>query len=1234
MSTRKTGTCYQTSPAEQGVALSALRAELSKKRLHARSVENELCWTRAERKRAVFKNFEDQGLGKRNLIKSRDDVLKDRADDPLGIGNAGIGFLAQGNAGEIEGTRKAVKKMELRVYEALEIEDSDNYVVEDFGSKKNCTKIGISQIDIYANDKYRPKASLLPIFSNQFECLSKILSREDITDKVKDKTDTTQDNLKSKKIEPQQTLPIRFGLIDRSKQLEVYEHPIYTLYKEIPFLPSTYGESYSSETQVIESRLVKSGLTKSISSCLKVQRYFMKLETVKSSKKLASSCAKFTEKKSEKNIRVIKDFASRARKLNKEALSFWRKREKELTELKKREQKLEQDKKRKEEEQKEAMLQQKRLAFLMAQSDIYSHFMAKKLGIHNSSEDDLREENAAITNKEVAENSLMPNVEIDQELAFQNVQNIINDQRRKKEFYDEKKYQVTQKSKGRGAPKIQLEDDIMIPEDEENKERVTTDDLKQGYTGFDFSNVDIDNSSALVQTPSTFEGTLKEYQLKGLRWLDNLFEQGINGILADEMGLGKTIQAIALLAHLAEKRKNWGPFLVVAPNSTLFNWKNELTRFFPRAKVVPYWGASHNRKIVKKYFTVPELGAEDSKMHIVITSYNLAVQDAKTFHRVRWQYIILDEAQAIKNNASQRWTTLLSFKSRNKLLLTGTPIQNGMNELWALLHFIMPNLFDSLEQFKEWFSKDIESGSDDKKKLNQVQLNRLHAILKPFMLRRVKKDVEKELGKKTEYKILCEMTPRQRILYTSLKNRLSLNNLFDLIESGKTLYNLVMQLRKVCNHPEIFERRQFSAPFAITSLEPDMKHCPRTYGQTGIFRINWVNPIKFNLPTLVYHECYCLGDEYLLKGNMARFDIHSPSNTYNGSYKETGGFSFLYLLGLSGSEYHFNINEDLIFALLSLIHKNRFNGRKRYQQNYQKLLLEGQETDGDCDQKIENEERTPYSEPLSGMLRVGECYEYYGFKSDPFSLRAPKNISKLRDMLDYETSLVECYLPKVTSTVPDFYCRDTSFTYKWLLKLRNPLANYTFFGSRKKYPEFEWFDSSAIQPYMYERVPRFRPNMHYNGLLGKHIKHIPQSIMVPSFSTMIADSGKLAQLDRLLPKLKSGGHRVLIFCQMTKMLNIIEEYLLRKNYTYFRLDGNTNISDRDQMVQEYQTNQSIFAFILSTRAGGLGVTLTAADTVIFYDNDWNPTMDAQATDRAHRIGQTKNVSVYRYTLKD
>ena len=141
-------------------------------------------------------------------------------------------------------------------------------------------------------------------------------------------------------------------------------------------------------------------------------------------------------------------------------------------------------------------------------------------------------------------------------------------------------------------------------------------------------------------------------------------------------------------------------------------------------------------------------------------------------------------------------------------------------------------------------------------------------------------------------------------------------------------------------------------------------------------------------------------------------------------------------------------------------------------------------------------------------------------------------------------------------------------------------------------------------------------------------------IELPSFERLISDCAKLKKLDELLTQLFKENHRILIFCQMTRMLDILEEYMAKRRYVYFRMDGSTNIADRRDMVNEFQVNSNIFAFLLSTRAGGLGVNLTGADTVIFYDNDWNPTMDAQATDRAHRIGQTKKVTVYRLTTKD
>lgn len=195
-----------------------------------------------------------------------------------------------------------------------------------------------------------------------------------------------------------------------------------------------------------------------------------------------------------------------------------------------------------------------------------------------------------------------------------------------------------------------------------------------------FQNPSMGEDQVTITQPKMLMAQLKEYQLKGLTWLGNLYEQGINGILADEMGLGKTIQSISLLAYLAEVHNLWGPFLVIAPASTLHNWQQELARFVPRLKALPYWGSPKDRETLRRIWNRKnQTFNEDSPFHILVTSYQLAVQDEKYFQMMRWQYMILDEAQAIKSSSSARWKSLLSLNCRNRLLLTGTPIQNSMH---------------------------------------------------------------------------------------------------------------------------------------------------------------------------------------------------------------------------------------------------------------------------------------------------------------------------------------------------------------------------------------------------------------------------------------------------------------------------------------------------------------------------------------------------------------------------
>lgn len=186
---------------------------------------------------------------------------------------------------------------------------------------------------------------------------------------------------------------------------------------------------------------------------------------------------------------------------------------------------------------------------------------------------------------------------------------------------------------------------------------------------------------------------MRPYQIEGMNWLISLYEKGLNGILADEMGLGKTLQTIALLSHLCCQRGIWGPHLIVVPTSTLLNWETEFKRWAPGFRILCYYGSAAERKQKRQ-------GWGRGDFHIFITSYQLIIQDAPVFRRKKWFYLILDEAHNIKNYESQRWQTLLSIYSKQRLLLTGTPLQNSLMELWSLMHFLMPALFRSRQEFK------------------------------------------------------------------------------------------------------------------------------------------------------------------------------------------------------------------------------------------------------------------------------------------------------------------------------------------------------------------------------------------------------------------------------------------------------------------------------------------------------------------------------------------------------
>uniref|UniRef100_A0A8C7KPW3 Chromodomain helicase DNA binding protein 4 n=1 Tax=Oncorhynchus kisutch TaxID=8019 RepID=A0A8C7KPW3_ONCKI len=457
----------------------------------------------------------------------------------------------------------------------------------------------------------------------------------------------------------------------------------------------------------------------------------------------------------------------------------------------------------------------------------------------------------------------------------------------------------------------------------------------------------------------TTGGTLHPYQLEGLNWLRFSWAQATDTILADEMGLGKTVQTAVFLYSLYKEGHSKGPFLVSAPLSTIINWEREFELWAPDMYVVTYVGDKDSRAVIRENEFSFEGNAirggkkaskmrKDSsvKFHVLLTSYELITIDQAVLGSIDWACLVVDEAHRLKNNQSKFFRILNNYPLQHKLLLTGTPLQNNLEELFHLLNFLTPVRFNNLEGFLEEFA-DIAK---------EDQIKKLHDMLGPHMLRRLKADVFKHMPSKTELILRVELSPMQKKYYKFILTRN-----FDALNTRGggnqvSLLNVVMDLKKCCNHPYLFPGAAMEAP------------------------------------------------------------------------------------------------------------------------------------------KI--------------------------------------------------------------------------------------------------------------------------PNGMYEG------------------SALTRASGKLTLLQKMMVKLKEGGHRVLVFSQMTKMLDLLEDFLENEGYKYERIDGGVTGGMRQEAIDRFNApGAPQFAFLLSTRAGGLGINLATADTVVIYDSDWNPHNDIQAFSRAHRIGQNKKVMIYRFVTK-
>ncbi|KAL1848821.1 swr1 complex component [Paecilomyces lecythidis] len=679
--------------------------------------------------------------------------------------------------------------------------------------------------------------------------------------------------------------------------------------------------------------------------------------------------------------------------------------------------------------------------------------------------------------------------------------------------------------------------------------------------------------------PHLLRGTLREYQHFGLDWLAGLYNNHINGILADEMGLGKTIQTIALLAHLAVEHEVWGPHLVVVPTSVILNWEMEFKKWCPGFKIMTYYGNQEERKAKRRGWT------DDTSWDVLITSYQLVLQDQQVLKRRNWHYMILDEAHNIKNFRSQRWQALLTFKTRARLLLTGTPLQNNLTELWSLLFFLMPSDgdeagtegFADLRNFSEWFRRPVEQilehGRETMDEEAKRVVTKLHTVLRPYILRRLKADVEKQMPAKYEHVVYCRLSKRQRYLYDGFMSRAQTK---ETLASGNylSIINCLMQLRKVCNHPDLFETRPISTSFAM----------PKSIATE--FEIKELLVRR----RLLYEDPLTKLDLDFL--NLAPISREGVSRRIADDTRRISAYaSFKALRERQCSRANWAMGFDGSSVGSTLISMENASRKKRVGELERCMYFESK-----------RHGLTPvYGQSLIEFLTSDNAQK-------PWSSH-PSRGRSMADWLSTRSSVLASMILSIEDRAHDMEGYVQRFACVTPAAIASGVTEAAL---------------TPIQSRSLSRKERFPP---YDPF---HEAQMRLSIAFPDKRLLQYDCGKLQRLDKLLRDLQAGGHRALIFTQMTKMLDILEQFLNIHGHRYLRLDGTTKVEQRQMLTERFNNDNRILAFILSTRSGGLGINLTGADTVIFYDLDWNPAMDKQCQDRCHRIGQTRDVHIYRF----
>ncbi|KAJ3132494.1 swr1 complex component [Geranomyces variabilis] len=718
--------------------------------------------------------------------------------------------------------------------------------------------------------------------------------------------------------------------------------------------------------------------------------------------------------------------------------------------------------------------------------------------------------------------------------------------------------------------------------------------------------------SPSTPVPFLLKHSLREYQHAGLDWLAGLYQNGLNGILADEMGLGKTIQTIALFAHLAVEKGVWGPHLIVVPTSVMLNWECEFKKWLPGFKLLTYYGNIAERAAKRVGWQRP------NAFHVCITSYQIVLRDQHIFRRKRWCYLVLDEAHNIKNFRSQRWQTLLGFNTERRLLLTGTPLQNSLMELWSLLYFLMPadtgeenNGFAGRNEFKEWFEGSVSQLIGDGSSLmasnmadpeTRASVGRLHAVLRPYILRRLKADVEKQMPGKHEHVVKCRLSKRQRFLYDDFMSRAKTKE--DLASGNYlSIVNVLMQLRKVCNHPNLFEERPVVTGLALH--------------EGGV-----AFEVMGSTETLAVRRLLRNLDDEI---DLARVGLRVVNVDHEGEHGWSA-FDSETLQCLNVADAIDAALGDAVTAEIEargLLPRRDSDGKVWYStvEQYTRVRRWREaRNDAAAWRRLAHQNRVRCAVPTPMYTRgVAYACRQLGRREVDCIISTSEDRRRMGATSVVLRDAVKTPLERAEA-------------------LRDTIDRFACVTPRARAHPFRIIaDGGPGEADGFDRPHGSLPDV---AAFAAELEHVcPDDVLshaktrleisFPDKRLVQFDCGKLQTLDRLLREFRAGGHRALIFTQMTKMLDILEVFLNLHGHRYLRLDGSTKVEQRQVLMERFNNDKRILAFILSTRSGGVGMNLTGADAVVFFDSDWNPAMDAQAQDRAHRIGQTREVHIYR-----